>query len=96
MAVLGGLWYWLSPATFALVQWPWTIVTGILVVVLVVVEFLKWPLPKYLVVLTSDGADEVLLRTRQVAEARAFLADYVQEHGIDEGNVTDVTYGRRG
>ena len=60
------------------------------------VELLKWQLPKYRVVATQGGADEVLLQTKHVAAARSFLAEYVQEHSIAEANVSDVTFGRRG
>ena len=38
----------------------------------------------------------VLLLTKYVAKARSFPADYVKEHGIDETDVSDVTFGRRG
>jgi hypothetical protein len=95
-AVLGGLWYWLSPGSFAAILLPWSVVTGVLAVVLVVVELLKWPLHKYEVVYRSGGADEVLFKSKQVSEARAFLSEYVKSHGIDDSRVSDVTSGRRG
>lgn len=64
--------------------------------VLVVVELWKWPLPKYMVILATDGAEDVLLKTRSVAEARSFLQEYAATHGIAADNAVDVTSGRRG
>ena len=96
LAVLGGLWYWLSPGTFTVIQLPWSIITGILAAILVAVELLKWPLPKYRVLTDTDGTIEVLLQTKYVTRAREFLADYAREHGFPADVVTDVTFGRRG